>query len=153
MLKNLLAAIRRRRRNLFDSNTWLLHYDNAPVHSVLSVHRFLAETNVSVLDQPPYSPDLAPCDFFVFPRLKGIIKGIRFTEVEAIKETVTRKLRAIPEQAFQNCIASWQRRVESCVKKQRDYFEGCKRRLNIFFQIKCLLPESTDTPRMMTTLR
>ena len=129
MLKNLLAAIRRRRRDLFDSNTWLLHHDNAPAHSALSVRRFLAGNNVSVLDQPPYSPDLAPCDFFLFPRLKGIIKGIRFTDVKAIKEAVTRELRAIPIQAFQDCMASWQRRMESCVEKQGDHFEGCERRL------------------------
>ena len=129
VLKNLLAAIRRKRSELFDSNTWLLHHDNAPAHSALSVHRFLAEKHVSVLDQPPYSPDLAPCDFFLFPRLKGIVKGIRFVDVEAIKEAVTRELKAIPEQAFQECMVAWQRRMERCVEQQGDYFEGCERGL------------------------
>ena len=129
VLKNLLTTICHRRRDLFDSNMWLLHHDNAPAHSALSVRRFLAKKNVSVLDQPPYSPDLAPCDFFLFPQLKGIIKGIRFMDVEAIKEAVTRELRAILEQAFQDCMALWQQCMESCVEKQGDYFEGCEHRL------------------------
>ena len=40
-----------------------------------------------------YSPDLAPCDFFLFPKLKGMIKGTRFEGVEAIKRAVTTQLR------------------------------------------------------------
>ena len=120
---------RRRRRDLFDLNTWMLHHDNEPAHSYLSVRCFLAEKNVSVLDQPPYSPDLAPCNFFLLPRLKGIIMGIRFTDVEAIKKAMARELRAIPVQAFQDGMTSWQRRMESCVEKQGDYFGGCERKL------------------------
>ena len=44
---------RRSRHDLFDSNTWLFHHDNAPAHSALSLPHFLAEKNVPVLDQPP----------------------------------------------------------------------------------------------------
>ena len=111
---------------------------------------FFGRRNVSVLDQPPYNPNLATWNFFLFPRFKGIIKRIRFVDVEAIKEAVTRELRAIPKQAFHDCMASWQRHMGNCVEKQGDYFERCERRLEIFLPIKCLLPESPnfpDTPR------
>ncbi|KAG5330275.1 SETMR methyltransferase, partial [Acromyrmex charruanus] len=47
-----------------------LHHDNAPAHTSLLVREFLAKNNTLMMPQPPYSPDLAPCDFFLFPKLK-----------------------------------------------------------------------------------
>ena len=47
---------------------------------------------------------LAPCDFFLFPKLKEVIKETRFQDSEAIKTAVTRELRAIPEESFQECV-------------------------------------------------
>ena len=64
-----------KRRDLWENNAWVLHHDNAPAHSALSIRQFLAERNVPTLEQPPYSPDLAPCDFFLFPKLKGGDQG------------------------------------------------------------------------------
>ena len=78
VLTRLMAKIRRKRRELWVSNTWILHHDNAPAHAALSVRQFLATKQVTILDHPPYSPDLAPCDYFLFPKLKGTIKGTRF---------------------------------------------------------------------------
>ena len=46
---------------------------------------FLAKNNIAVLEQPPYSPDLAPCAFFLYPKLKKVIKGTRFQDSE-VKE-------------------------------------------------------------------
>ena len=58
---------------------------------------FLANNNIAVLEQPPYFPDLVPCDFFLFPKLKEVIKGTRFQDSEAIEIAVMRKPQAIPE--------------------------------------------------------
>ena len=46
-------------------NTWLLHHDNAPAHTALLTRRFLTNNNMTVVPHPPYSPDLAPCDFLI----------------------------------------------------------------------------------------
>ncbi|KAG5312063.1 GVQW3 protein, partial [Pseudoatta argentina] len=46
------------------NKNWLLHHDNAPAHTSLLVREFLAKNNTLMMPQPPYSPDLAPCDFF-----------------------------------------------------------------------------------------
>jgi histone-lysine N-methyltransferase SETMAR len=46
---------------------WFLHHDNAPSNTS---EQFLAEKNIPVITQPPYSPDLAPSDFWLFPTLK-----------------------------------------------------------------------------------
>jgi len=53
------------------ARTWMLHHDNAPCHTSVSINEFLAEKDIPVVPQPPYSPDLSPCDFFLFPRLKN----------------------------------------------------------------------------------
>jgi len=55
--------------------TWLLHHDNAPAHAALLTRRFLTDSNMTVVPLPPYSHDLAPSDFFLFPKLKMKLKG------------------------------------------------------------------------------
>ena len=67
-----------KRRELWEARSWLLHHDNAPAHNTLGIWEFLAKNNIAVLEQPPYSPDLTPCDFYLFPKLKEVIKGTRF---------------------------------------------------------------------------
>ncbi|UYV68744.1 hypothetical protein LAZ67_6000635 [Cordylochernes scorpioides] len=63
-------TIHRIRPEYRDEDSWCLLHDNAPRHSSLIVRRFLAKNNVCVLNHPPYSPDLAPCDFYLFPKIK-----------------------------------------------------------------------------------
>ena len=90
----------------------------------LGIREFLAKNNNAVLEQPSYCPDLAPCDFFLVPKLKKVIKGTRFQDSEAIKTTMTRELQAIPEESFQECTEASQRRLQKCIRAQEDYFEG-----------------------------
>ena len=66
-----------KRPEMWNSGDWFLHHDNAPVHTALSVKQFLVK-NMTVITRPPYSLDLAPCDFFLFPRMKGQMKGKQF---------------------------------------------------------------------------
>jgi len=49
------------------NESWLLHHDNAPAHSVLSIREFMAKNNIAILEQPPYSPDLNPVTLFSSP--------------------------------------------------------------------------------------
>ena len=63
-------AIRQTHPNLCKNKNWLLHHDNAFAHESFLVREFLAKNNTIMLPQPPYSPDLAPCDFFLFQKLK-----------------------------------------------------------------------------------
>ena len=97
ILQRLLCSVYEKRRELWQNNAWLLHQDNAPAHNALNICQFPAERNVAVLDHPPYSPDLASCDFFLFPKLKEVIKGVHFPDMEAIKKAVTTDLKCIPK--------------------------------------------------------
>jgi len=75
--KNVLTTLRervgRRRPDMWKDASWILHHDNAQAHNALSVKRYLAKNNIPVMEHPPYSPDLAPCDFFLFPKIKSAL--------------------------------------------------------------------------------
>ena len=73
---------------------------------------------------PPYSPDLAPCDFFLFPKMKLQLKGRRFDGLEDIQRESQNVLGKLREQDFQHAFHQWQRRWVRCVAAQGDYFEG-----------------------------
>ena len=74
------------RPELWENQTWMLHHDNAPAHASLLMRSYLAKHQTPVVPHPPYSPDLAPADFFLFPKLKTTLKGRRFQTIEEIQE-------------------------------------------------------------------
>jgi len=64
VLTTLRERVRRRRPDMWKNASCILHHDNAPAHNALSVKRYLAKNNIPVMENPPYSPDLAPCYLF-----------------------------------------------------------------------------------------
>jgi hypothetical protein len=80
-----------------------LHHDNAPAHTALSVREILASKQITVLEHPLYSPDLAPNYFFVFHKIKEILKVRHFDEIDDIRSNTMAALKAIPQNEFQNC--------------------------------------------------
>ena len=82
---------------------WFFHHDNAPVHTALSVKQFLAKNGMTPIANPPYSPDLAPYDFFLFPRLKKDMKGKLFATVKEVKQKSPEGLNNIPINEFTKC--------------------------------------------------
>jgi hypothetical protein len=64
----------------------MLHHNNAPCHTAIFVNEFLAKKGISVVLQPPYLPDLSPCDFFLFPKLKYHLKGCHLGAVYNIQK-------------------------------------------------------------------
>ena len=101
VLKRLREKVRRKQPELFANNSWILHHDNAPAHTALSLREFLATKQITVLEHPASSPDLAPCDFFLFPKIKEILKGRHFEEIDDIRSNTTAALKAIPQNQFQ----------------------------------------------------
>jgi len=85
VLRRLREKVRRHRPQLWSEQTWLLHHDNAPSHTSVLTQQFLAKNKIVVIRQPPYSPVWAPCDFFLFPKMKLKPKGRRIdtTEIQA----------------------------------------------------------------------
>ncbi|KAK3784327.1 hypothetical protein RRG08_017901 [Elysia crispata] len=83
----LRPAIRKKRPGLLESGI-LFHHDNAPVLTARAVTDVLAGYKWELLEHPRYSPDLAPCDFHLFPKMKEHLRGQRFeTEEDIIQAT------------------------------------------------------------------
>ena len=76
VLERLRKRVQRVRRDIADD--WVLHHDNAPACTALSIRELLAKKNIPVLPHPPYSPDLGLCDFCLFPKLKSKLKSHNF---------------------------------------------------------------------------
>ena len=98
-----MKKVRRKRPELFANNSWILHHDNAPARTALSVREFLATKQITGLEHPAYSPDLDPSDFFLFPKIKEILKGRYFDDTDDIRSNTTAALKFIPQNHFQNC--------------------------------------------------
>ena len=124
--REVLERLRKRIHRVWPeiADTWMLHQDNAPCHTAISVKEFSAKKGISVVPQPPYSPDPSPCDFFLFPKLKFHLKGRHFRTVDNILKVVTDQLRALPHEDFQHCYREWVQRLQRCVASQGNYFEG-----------------------------
>nr|CAH7723473.1 unnamed protein product [Callosobruchus chinensis] len=97
---------------------------NAPAHNALSVKQFLAKKSIPVLEHPPYSPDLAPCDFYLFPKIKSSLKGTRFESVEDVKEKTADLLKRLTLHDMQHCFEQWKTRMQRCIDREGEYVEG-----------------------------
>ncbi|UYV62070.1 RNGTT [Cordylochernes scorpioides] len=113
VLRRLKRRIARVRTDIKD--TVKLHHDNATSHTAFIITNFLARSNTPVIPHLPYSPDLAPCDFFLFPKLKREMKGKHWETVENIQHHVTTFLRSIPVEEFQGAFQAWQTRLRKCI--------------------------------------
>ena len=116
-------SICEQRPTIKTSKTLLLH-DNAAPHKAKLTTTYLNERGISVLEHPPYSPDLAPCDFWLFPILKNRLAGRKFDRAQDLAKAVKLELLSIPKEQYQRAFQSWLRRLEKCVQVQGEYFEG-----------------------------
>jgi histone-lysine N-methyltransferase SETMAR len=124
VLRRLREGIQRKRPELWRAGNWLLHNDNAPSYRALVTCEFLTHNSIITLPHLPYSSDLAPCDFFLFPKMKLQLKGCRFDRVEENQRELQNVLGTLREPDFQHAFQQRQRRWDQCVTAQGDYFEG-----------------------------
>ncbi len=94
---------------LFNSGQWHFHQDNTPVHNSILVTAYLT------FPHRPYSIDLAPCDFWLFPKLRGC----RYETIEEMKEAVTKLTQEDFHGAFQKLLE----RYNKCIAAGGDSFE------------------------------
>jgi hypothetical protein len=91
----------------FCSRDFFLLHNNAPAHKAASFCQFLTQKNVTTIYHPLYYPDLSPPDYFLFLKLKMMLKGLHFVDVAEIQEAVTDELKKIQKrniwQLFRSC--------------------------------------------------
>jgi hypothetical protein len=81
------------------------------------------KNEMAVIPHPPYSPDLAPCDFFLFPKMKLKLKGRRFNTTEDIQAESQKVLGTVTEKDFEEAFQKWRRRWEENLYAGGNYFE------------------------------
>ena len=105
------------------SGVSLLH-DNASSYKCEVVKSFLASEKVKVLNHPPYSPNLSPCDFFLFPRLKKMLSGNKYTSRSSLGSAIYQCLQQIAKEDYLSVFRDWVKRLQKCVSVEGEYFEG-----------------------------
>jgi hypothetical protein len=79
---------------------------------------------MTIISPPLHSPDLAPCDFVLFLKMKLRLEGRRFDTIEEIQAESQEVLNALTLENFHGCMESWIKRWDRCIHAQGDYFEG-----------------------------
>ena len=117
-------AIRLKRPKIWANNSWFLHHDNAASHTALVLRDHFVKNSTDIVPQPPYSTDLAPCDFWLFPKLKRPLRGTRFESIDEINA----------ESKMEKDYLDWKIRWYNCISSGRDYFEGNKIDLQEYYK-------------------
>lgn len=102
---------------------WMIHYDNARPHTSKIVNAFLEETCLERMPHPPYSPDLAPCDFGLFGTVKNKMIGYQADSREDLQNEITQILQKFTKDDINSIFMSWLRRLNLCIKLKGDYVE------------------------------
>ena len=111
----------RQRRGLTDGQVIRLHHDNAPPHTTRATAEYLAQNGFEVVAHPPYSPDLAPCDFYLVGALKAALAGRQFTTPEAISGALTNYFRGVDSATWRKVFDNWVARMEEVIQKKGNY--------------------------------
>ena len=96
VLREFRERFRRKRPALVKLGQWHFHQDNAPVHNSILVTDYLTKMGIKTVPHRPYSLDLAPCDFWLFPKLRGC----RYETIVEMKEAVTKIIDTLTQEDF-----------------------------------------------------
>jgi hypothetical protein len=107
VLARLRDAVRRKRSEMWENQTWMLHHDSAPAHTSVLIRSYVAKHQTSVVTHPLFSLNLAQAEFFLFPKHKTTWKGRCFPTIEESQENAIGELRAITESASQETFYQW----------------------------------------------
>ena len=94
--------------------------DNAPVHNSILVTVYFTKMGIKTVPYLPYSADLSPCDFWLFPKLRGS----RYETIEEMKKAVTKVIDTLTQEDFYGAFQKLLERYNKCIAAGGDYFEG-----------------------------
>ena len=112
-----------KRPALLKSGQWHFHQNNAPVHNSILVTDYLTQMGIKTVLHPPYCPDLAPCNFWLFPKLKENLRGCRYETTEEMKEAVTKVIDTLTQKDFHWAFQKLLERYNKYIAARGDYFE------------------------------
>ena len=103
-----------------------LHHDNASAvpHKARITQTYLDDNGIHLMEHRPYSPDLASCDFWPFPKVKSALAGKHFSKIQDLAQAVHAEMRAVPASEYQECFQKWRMRMQRFIEVEGSYFEG-----------------------------
>jgi len=116
------SCVQKKQPEMWSSGDWFLHHNNALCPHGLQCAAVFGKKHDSI-PQPPYSPDLAPCNFFLFPRMKHQMKRKRFADVSEVQKE-TEVLDNISTEEFQKCFQQWEKHWYKCIESKGESFVG-----------------------------
>ena len=119
VLREFRKRFRRKRPALFKSGQWHFHQDNAPVYNSILITDYLNKMDIKTVPQPPYSPDLAPCDFCLFLKLRDC----RYVTIEEMKEAVMKVIDMLTQEDFHGAFQTLLEWYNKCIAAGGDYFK------------------------------
>lgn len=105
IMRQLHNTVCRCQPQMWATNSWLLHHDGTPAHRSARMQNYLRNTNTQILGHPPYLPDLAPADFWIFQHIKCHLKGQCFQDIPEVIEQVNAVIGAIQPDEFHRAFA------------------------------------------------
>jgi len=111
----LLPKIRQKSAAMFAAGVLILH-DNARSHGTVAVSEILEKYGWQVLSHLPYSPDMSPPDFDLFPKLKKPLCGKRFRSIKEVSNEVSRVIRRINNEGVLTGIQDLPKRWTAVIK-------------------------------------
>ena len=122
VLANFLKVLKCKRPNISSANDFFFHMDNCSIHTAGITKEFMAKRGFNVLEHPPYSPDLAPADYFLFPKVKDLLAGVEGNGASP-KCRWERAVRMIPKDSFLDACKKWPERWDRAIEREGNYVE------------------------------
>ena len=106
-----------------------LLYDTASSQKCEVVKFFLDSEKVEILNHPPYSPDLSPCDFLLFPRLKKMLSGNKYTSRSSLSSAIYQCLQQIPKEDYLFVFRDWVKRLKNVFQQRGNTLKVCNKNM------------------------
>ena len=120
VLREFRKRFRRKWPALFKSGQRHFHQDNIPVHNSILLTDYLTKMGTETVSHPSYSPDLAPCVFWLYRK----IRGCRYETIEKMKVSVTKVMDTLTQEDLHGAFQKLLERYNKCIAAGGDYFKG-----------------------------
>ena len=119
-LSNVLKQVKEKHRHL---NDFIVHHDNASSNKTTQTKKYFEGQLIKLMDHPAYSPDLSPCDLWLFPKIKEQLRGKNFQDMNELDTAVQEQMEGLRKEDFYQCFEHWFERMNKCISVQGYYFE------------------------------
>lgn len=115
-LEKIIKPLIRKIKKKYKNKRLFLHYDNAPPHRPNKVTNYISSNNISLMHHPPYSPDLAPLDFFYFSHFKNVLlKDFKANSEKELKTFILNKVKETKVKTFGAAFERWIKKLKRVI--------------------------------------